>query len=251
MSDLMTASIEDKLWHKMKGDLSRFAPEIGGSELLMCCACGRRLGREHFNLEHLIPRQALKQDPDVVRDNPATPANVRAGNLLLCKKRLILKGRQVCANGCNGWKGRYYDGPIRELISGSTPARSGAITDRHIIAALALGYLAMVAEYGYIVALTPSGLLMRQQFFGQNRFHRSLALRHQMLLGGPMPTSADAPLWERPFSFSFQNGACVVGARNFAILIPASRDPREPFARRLRFVPSKFAFRPDFTTVFD
>ena len=171
--------------------------------------------------------------------------------MLLRKKRLILKGKQVTANGCNGWKGRYYDGPIRELTSGSTPTLSGAITDRHIIAALALGYLAMVAECGYIVALTPSGLLMRRQFFSQNRFHRPLGLRHQMLLGGLMPTSADARLWERPFSFSFQDGACVVGARNFAILIPMSGDPHECFARRLRFVPSKFARHPDFATVFD
>ncbi len=33
-------------------------------------------------------------------------------------------------------------------------------TDTHIIAALVLGYLAMVAEYGYVVALMRSGLLM-------------------------------------------------------------------------------------------
>jgi hypothetical protein len=145
-------------------------------------------------------------------------------------------------------EGRSYDGAISELISGSALK---AVTDRHIIAALALGYLAMVAEYGYVIALMPSGLLMREQFFGQNRFHRSLGLRHQVLLGGPMPTSADARLWESPFYFSFQTGACTVAARNFAIMIPVSRDPREPFACRLRFVPSKYAFRPDFTTAFD
>jgi hypothetical protein len=251
MSNIIRASIEDKLWHKMRDDLSRFAPEIAGNDLLMCCACGRRLSREHFNLEHLIPRQALGDDPDLVRENPATPSNVRAGNLLLCKQRLILKGKQVSGNGCNGWKGRYYDTAIRELTSARALKPADTITDRHIIAALALGYLAVVAEYGYIIALVPSGLLMREQFFSPNRFHRSLGLRHQMLLGGPMPTSADAPLWERPFSFSFQNGACVVGARNFAIMVPASRDPKQPFAHQLRFVPSKFALRPDFTTAFD
>jgi hypothetical protein len=251
MSNVMRASIEDKLWHTMRGELSRFSPEIAANDLLMCCACGRRLRREHFNLEHLIPRQALGEDPDVVRENPATPANIRAGNLLLCKERLIIKGKQVSGNGCNGWKGRYYDTAIRELTSARALRPTDTIIDRHIIAALALGYLAMVAEYGYIIALMPSGLLMRQQFFSPNRFHRSLGLRHQMLLGGPMPTSADAPLWERPFSFSFQEGSCVVGARNFAIQVPVSHDPSKPLARRLRFVPSKFALRPDFTTVFD
>jgi hypothetical protein len=251
MSDLMMASVEDKLWHKMRGDLARYAPEIAGNRLLMCCACGRRLPREAFDLEHLIPQQALKQDPDVVRVNPFTPANVRAGNLLLCKKPLILKGTRVCGNGCNGWKGRFYDKPISELVSGSALEAGGRLTDRHIIAALALGYLAMVAAFGYAVALMRSGLLMREQFFSPNKFHRSLSLRHQMVLGGPAPTLPDARMWTSPFSFSFENRACTVGARNFAILLPVSRDPREPLARHLRFAPSKFKLRPDFTTVFD
>ena len=139
------------------------------------------------------------------------------------------------------------DTVFREKLSISR----GRVTDRHIIAALALGYLAMVAEFGYVIALMQSGLLMRRQFFMPNKFHRSLGLRHQMLLGGSMPTSADARVWTSPFSFGFQNIACTVGARNFAIMIPVSRDPRQPFARHLRFAPSKFTLHPDFSTVFD
>jgi hypothetical protein len=250
MSDLMMASIEDKLWHKMRGDLAQYAPEIAGNRLLMCCACGRRLPREEFDLEHLIPQQALKQDPDLVRANPGSPANVRAGNLLLCKTPLILKGKRVYGNGCNGWKGRFYDKAISELVSGSALEPRGELTDRHIIAALSLGYLAMVAEFGYVIALMRSGLLMREQFFLPNKFHRSLGLRHQMVLGGPVPRSADARIWTIPFSFSFQNMACTVGARNFAVMVPVSRDPREPLARHLRFAPTKFKLRPDFTTAF-
>lgn len=251
MTDLMTVSIEDKLWHKMRGDLARYAPEIAGNRLLMCCACGRLLPRESFDLEHLIPQQALKQDPDAVRGNPVTPANVRAGNLLLCKKPLVHKGKRLFGNGCNGWKGRFYDTHIKELLSGSALEPGGQLADRHIIAALALGYLAMVAEFGYVIALMPSGLLMREQFFSPNKFNRSLAGRHRMVLGGPMPKSPDARIWTSPFSFSFENGACTFGARSFAMLLPVSRDPREPLARHLRFAPSKFKLRPDFTTVFD
>lgn len=74
MSDVLTASIKDKLWHKMRQDLASFVPEIASNKLLMCCACGRFLPREWFDLEHLIPQQALKQDPDVVRTNPTTPS---------------------------------------------------------------------------------------------------------------------------------------------------------------------------------
>jgi hypothetical protein len=192
----------------------------------------------------------LKQDPESVRTNPATPANVRARNLLLCRKPLRYKGSKVYNNGCNSWKGRFYDKAISEIISG-LDRRGRPVTDLHITAALALGYLAMVAEFGYIVVLMQSGLLMREQFFKPYRFHRLLPLGSQMLLGGIMPTSSDAHIWTEPFSFSFNNGACLVGARNFVIGIPVSRDPREPIARHLRIVPIKYKLRPDFRTGFD
>jgi hypothetical protein len=78
----------------------------------------RFLPQECFDLEHLVPQQALKADSKNVRSNPATPANVRAGNLLLCKEPLRHKGLKVYNNGCNSWKGRFYDRPISEIFSG-------------------------------------------------------------------------------------------------------------------------------------
>ena len=39
-----------------------------------------------------------------VRTNPETPANVRSGTLLLCRKPLLYKGSQLYDNGCNSWK---------------------------------------------------------------------------------------------------------------------------------------------------
>src|ERR1700680_1756493 len=134
MTEVMTASIRDKLWHTMRQDLAHFVPEITGNQLLMCCVCGRFLPHECFDLDHLIPQQALKQDPDVVRTNPATPANTRSGNLLLCKKPLKIKGNIVYRNGCNSWKGRVYDKPVRELVS--TAFKANKCTQVHIIAAL-------------------------------------------------------------------------------------------------------------------
>jgi hypothetical protein len=251
MTEVLRASIRDQLWHKMRQDLAKFVPEINGNELLMCCTCGRFLPQECFDLEHLIPQQALKKDPDVVRDNPATPANTRARNFLLCKKRLMVKGKLFYGNGCNSWKGRFYDKPISGLIS-TKALEPKNCSDVHIIAALILAYLAMVAEFGYIVALMRSGLLIREQFFSPRKYHVALPLKSQMLLAGDTVTSPDAPIWTDPFSFGFQRpGFCTVAARNFGIMVPISHDPREPSAIHLPIVPAIYKLRPDFRTVFD
>ncbi|HEV2546112.1 MAG TPA: hypothetical protein VGU20_02130 [Stellaceae bacterium] len=231
--------------------MAKFVPEISSNQLLMCCTCGRFLPQEYFDLEHLIPQQVLKHDPNVVRADPATPANKRAGNLLLCKKPLKIKDNLVSGSGCNSWKGRFYDKAISQLIS-TTAFQPNNCTDVHIIAALSLAYLAMVAEFGYVVALMRSGLLMREQFFRPRRFHPAMPLRSQMLLGGGLVTSPDAPVWVRPFSFGFDRpGVCTVAARNFGVLVPISRDPREPTATHLRITPARYKLRPDFRTVFD
>jgi hypothetical protein len=171
MSDLLTASLREQLWHIMRSDLVRFVPELTGNALLMCCSCGRFLPQDCFDLEHLIPQQALKADPPIVRANPVTPKNVRAGNLLLCKKRLVYRGKIVSNNGCNSWKGRFFDKAISHLVSDNTIDPSNKpVTETHIIAGLVLGYLALVAEFGYVVVLMQSGLLMRRQFFSPKRF---------------------------------------------------------------------------------
>ena len=251
MPDLLAASIRETLWHKMRQDLATYIPGIIGDRLLMCCACARLLPQECFDLEHLIPRQTLKLDPVTVRTNPSTPANIRAGNLLLCKSPLRYKGNTVHGNGCNSWKGKFYDKPLSELVSGKALQGDGC-TQVHIIAALSLAYLAMVAEFGYVVALMQSGLLMRQQFFNPGKFHPALPGRSHMLLGGSVPVnSPEARMWANPFSFGVHRlGCCTVGARNFSVILPISRDPREPLAQHLRIAPRKYKLRPDFRTVF-
>jgi len=60
--------------------------------------CGRFLPQKCFDLEHLIPQQALRLDPDVVRSDLTIPANVRAGNLLLCKKPIRYKRNTLYEN---------------------------------------------------------------------------------------------------------------------------------------------------------
>ncbi len=249
---VLVSSIRERLWHNMRLDLSQFVPDVAGNRLLMCCCYGRWLPQEDFDLEHLIPQQAVKLDPVAVRTNPATPVNVRAGNLLLCKKPLQIKGQRLTGTGCNGWKGRVYDSAIRSLVTGESLRKQGTITQLHIIGALCLGYLAMVAQFGYRVVLIRSGLMMRQQFFSPLKFHRDMPIMSQMLLGGSLPIDqADAPMWHRPFSFRLEPGRCVVVSRNFCVPVPVSDDFVLPVMRYLPFVPTKHLLRPNFTTFFD
>jgi hypothetical protein len=237
----------------MRRDLAKFVPEISANQLLMCCCCGRLLSSEFFDLEHLIPQQALKADPLTVRNNPETPNNVRSGNLLLCKKPLLYKGSNLYGNGCNSWKGRFYDKPISDILAGrmqDLTSDKRRVRNAHIIGGLMLAYLAMVAEYGYIITLMPSGRLLREQFFNPDRFHRMLGTRYQVLLAGAPFKDADVRVWRKPFAFQFDRGACMVTVRNFVITVPVSRDPLEPVSQRLKIVPSRFKLRPDFSTVF-
>lgn len=251
MSDISKASIREVLWHKMHQDLARFAPQILENQLLMCPTCGRFLPPNSFDLEHLVPQQALKQDPIAVKKNPLTSVNIRAKNLLLCKAPLRIKDKVIYKNGCNSWKGRLYDGMLSDLVAGNG-LKSEKITQSHIIAALSLAYLAMVAEFGYIVTLMASGRLMREQFFNPRNFHPALPDRCQMLLGGMMPVNfPDARLWSNPFSFGFERpGICTVGIRNIAVMVPITRDPRLPFSKHLQIVPNRYKLRPDFYTEF-
>ncbi len=101
--------------------------------------------------------------------------------------------------------------------------------------------------------LMPSGRLMRRQFFEPLKTLSELPSVSQMIFDGSADRMAhDAPVWAASFSFSFeQAGICHVVMRNFGIVIPVSQDPRQPIARHLRFAPSKYKLRPDFTAVFD
>ena len=49
MPDIMLPSLKERLWHKMRGDLATYIPELDDNQLLMCCACGRFLTRAFFD----------------------------------------------------------------------------------------------------------------------------------------------------------------------------------------------------------
>jgi hypothetical protein len=248
----MEVSLKERLWHKMRQDLMSYMPELGATKLLMCCACGRFLPQAHFSLEHIIPRQALADQPPEVKER--LTANQRSGNILLCTKSLKIHGQTVYHNGCNSWKGRFYDRPIREILNGTildNPRRR--FSSQYIIALLCLGYIAMVSTYGYQVVLTQAGVLSRRQFFMPNKFHNAIPMRSQMVLMGPPIKFEEKHLemWKKPFTLTITTNSCLFGIRSLAIHLPISRNPETPLAKHVRFAPANFTLRPDFSTVFD
>jgi hypothetical protein len=246
------ASIKEKLWHQMRSDLARYIPEVSHSDLLMCCACGRFLPQDHFSLEHILPQQALRDDPVEVRRTVTT--NARSGNVLLCSKPLRLKGNAFNGNGCNGFKGKFYDGFLRQTLNRSIMPPGGMrFNGRHHIALVSAAYLALVMRYGYQVALTQAGLIIRQQFFNMNRFIKTYPIRFQMVLMGEKPGSElveGYDPWRNPFWFHVEEDCCLVGFRGLALHLPLSRNPEMPISMHLPLKPARYAFRPNFSTAF-
>jgi hypothetical protein len=249
-ADIDTPGLKEILWHKMREDLKAYIPDVANTNLLLCPTCCRFLPFEHFDVEHIIPQQALADDPPEAR--VALPKNERATTILLCKKNLLIKGRELYANGCNSWKGRFYDKFLREIFN-STIVNGGTFTSRHHTALFSACYLGLFARYGYQITLVPSGVIMRKQFFNPNDFIKEVPLKCQMSLSAAAPTTYDEQrggYWIPPFKFTTVGNFCPVVVRNTGIYLPLSRDPEIPLARMLPFAPSKYKFRPDFRTVF-
>ena len=104
----------------------------------------------------------------------------------------------------------------------------------------------MVAEYGYMIALMPSGVLLREQFFNPTKFLRNLGTRYQVILAAAPYKGDDALFWSRSFNFKYERGACLVTARNYAMWVPVSRDPSLPIAEHIKIVPEPYKMRPNF-----
>ncbi|MGA7713632.1 MAG: hypothetical protein WCA81_17160 [Rhizomicrobium sp.] len=246
---LVEPSLKERLWHKARADLVTYAPQIVGNGTLMCCACGRFLPQDKFDIEHIIPQQALLDDPPEIKSNPIATKAIRSGTILLCKEPLRVRGATIYRNGCNSWKGRFFDTPIREALNGRIQKR---FTDQHLIALLCMAYLAMFGQFGYRAVLIQSGLLMRQQFFSPKRFHKEMPRLSKLVLRGQPPDDVLQHLgfWLTPFNFSVEGGSCHVTCRNVAIPAPISRDPRLPLARHLQIIPNEYGLRPNFQTSF-
>ncbi len=244
-------ALKDILWHNMRKDLENYIPQISGTKLLMCPACCRFLPFEQFNVEHIIPQQSLADDPGDVR--AAISKNLRSSITLLCNKQIYVKGKIVYANGCNSWKGRFFDKFLREIFNGRVLDHRVKVSSRHQIALFSASYLALFNTYGYQITLTESGVMMRRQFFNPNKFDKNIPIKCQMMMMGAPPTKYDGnqtKYWAPPFKFSIESNFCTVVVRNASIYLPLSRDPELPIVHQLPFAPPKYMLRPNFTTAF-
>ncbi|MDH6650189.1 UNVERIFIED_ORG: hypothetical protein M2312_004860 [Rhizobium esperanzae] len=238
------------LWHRMRSDLISLVPWFADNDLLLCPTCCRPIGFGDSSVEHIVPKQALSCDPPEVRE--AIPQNERSGLTLLCAKPLIIKGRRVPGNGCNSWKGKYYDPYLRELLNADFQTKR--VNSRHQVALYCAGYLALVRQFGYQVALSQAGLLSRNQFFHPNTFLSEVPLTCQMMLTGGRRSDFsedDRSYWSNPFSISIDGPTALIVLRNIGFRVPLSHDPSQPVSRVLQYAPSKYAFRPDLRTVFE
>jgi hypothetical protein len=253
MADIDLPSSKQVLWETMRQDFVALAPEHASSGLLPCCICGRLLPQEHFSIEHILPQQALMEDPPEIKSDPLLTMNRRTRLTLLCKRPLKLKSDIVSPNGCNGWKGRYFDGFLRDIVANAPlRKRGGQFSSQHTVAFAIAAYLAMVSEFGYRVVYIESGHLMRRQFFHPHKFLQGYPDSCQMMIAGERYSYPSAPssAWATPFTFLFKAGRCIVTMRQTVAFVPLSRDPTWPVASALRIVPSKYLLRPDFRTMF-
>lgn len=241
---------KELLWHRLREDLKSLVPWFTDTEMLLCPTCCRPISYDEFSVEHIVPKQALACDPADVRQ--AVSQNERSGLTLLCRKPLIFKGKKIPGHGCNSWKGKHFDPSLKDLLRSNF--QTATVNTRHQVALYSAGYLALFRQFGYQIALSPAGLLSRRQFFFPNTFLPDVPLNCQMMLTGERRTEFkedEKSYWSEPFSIKVEGTTALIVLRNMGFRVPISRDPTQPLSRILLYVPSKFTFRPDLTTVFE
>lgn len=250
LGEIDLPGLKQTLWHNMRQDLTGIVPWFADNGLLLCPTCCRALPYDGFSIEHIIPQQALADDPQEVKT--AISKIDRSGITLLCKKTLVFKNKTIHGHGCNSWKGKHYDRYIREALQPNALGKT--FHSRHHVALFCATFLGLFRSYGYQVVLAESGRLMRKQFFSPNHILQDLPFGSQMTLfseNTPIFNEDSKQYWKVPFKFHIEHDAAIVVARNFSIRLPLSRDLRLPVARHLNYVPPRYRFRPDLQTAFD
>jgi hypothetical protein len=141
---------------------------------------------------------------------------------------------------------------VRELLNSD----AGAIkfSSRHQVSMFAVGYLALFSKFGYRVALSSGGLLMRRQFFVPNAFLNDVPHKYQIILGGQLLTQFDehnGSYWSDSFNFHIEGDSVCLAIRSVGFFLLLSEDPTIPLAHVLRYLPPRYKLRPNLENVFE
>ena len=133
---------EARIFFRMSGELARLGG-LAHEHKVLCPFCLTWKSLEQLTLEHIIPKRALKHDPD--RLKKLHFLSHRSGLTLLCKQ-------------CNALKGRHYDPIIEYLFRYPRPIKSQFSDAQVLKVRKILGYLAAFRELGYSYVLTNRAL---------------------------------------------------------------------------------------------
>jgi hypothetical protein len=251
VGNIEVAGRKEVVWSRLQSDFRRFRPDT--IDRVPCPLCGRMKPSDQFTIEHILPQNTVKLDPEAVRD-PAfethVPKDTRAQTTLLCGSPLLLNGT-LYPHGCNGLKGRLYDREITRMLDGK-PKKGVTVTQHNALKIV--GYLAMFSEFGYAYSLSRSGVQFRRDLI---RNRDTVVGDEPYILAGTILGSdaaakdfaPDHTIWRTPFAFSFEGSGhyCVVVVRSYAVMMPLSHDPRR-IAASVPILPTRLAFHPDFTS---
>lgn len=252
MGTIDVPGIKEILWQRMRDDLCSYVPWFRDNDLLFCPCCLRPLPFEEFSLEHIVSQQAVATDAKSVRE--AISKNERSSLTLLCCRPLIYRGKTISGTGCNGWKGKHFDGLVRDIVTSDFVVKNRPISSGHQVALIAVGYLGLVRKYGFQIALSNSGNLLREQFFHPRNFIPRMPLQFQMFLAGEGLREYRDDLhdyWSEPLRITIEPTCASIVMRHVAFQLPLSHDPTKAVVSVLRYMPSKHRYRVDLRTVFD
>lgn len=160
MEDQISRSHEERLFDILRANLVATHPEHEDADHILCPLCLRPMTvADVKSVEHIIPSNTLKDDPDFMR---AVPLSYRAGLTVLCRESRDIGGKSA-NQGCNGFKGSTYDRLFNGMMQGRE-LKDGEVWNRHTVAVLTMAYLAAFQQHGYGYILDDAFEPIRRQF---------------------------------------------------------------------------------------
>lgn len=170
-SNVFLPDTKTGIFQKMWGELAKIG-RLPYDYKVFCPMCLYPKTEDELTLEHIIPKRALKHDPEHLKKLHSV--NNRAGLTLTCKS-------------CNGLKGSHYDKVIEYLFQFPRPVKSKYSDNEIEKVRKIIGYMAAFRELGYSYILEKPILeVIRREFLNPDLvtaktggFYMSIAFERQ------------------------------------------------------------------------